>query len=252
MTLKTLLAFAALVPPAMAFAAPATAGEMEIIATPYFLLPTTNGKFGVGRFDETIDDTPADLFDKLNWAVMGSLEVNNGEWGVNLDVNYISLDVTEDDRPLSLNGHQSAYTATVLKRIHPMAWAYAGVRYSDFGIKLECRNPCVLPAPLSTATQSPDRTRSKGWFEPVIGFRAELPFNDKLDLTVIADMGGFGAGSKISANFWPQLGIRMGASSKALIGYRIIYVDYESGSGSTRFVYDAATFGPTIGVEFRF
>jgi CRP-like cAMP-binding protein len=34
--------------------------------------------------------------------------------------------------------------------------------------------------------------------------------------------------------------------------YRVTYVDYASGNGNSRFVYDTVTFGPTLGLEFRF
>ena len=176
---------------------------------------------------------------------MGSLEANNGDWGFNFDGNYMNLDVTDDDQRLSVNGHQAAYTTIVLKRIHRYAWIYAVARYNDLGADLECQDGCTIPA--APRGSDADRSRSKGWFEPLVGLRAELPFNDKLDLTVSADVGGFGAGSKISANFWPQLGIRIGGKSKAIIGYRVIYIDYESGTGADRFLYDVATFGPTIG-----
>lgn len=244
------VAVSAAVAVAVASLAGATPAAAEIIVTPYFLLPTSNGKLGVGPVDVNIDSTPADLFRDLRWAVLGSVEWNNGDWGVNFDVNYISLNVAEGvNLGFEVRGHQAAYTATVLKRIHPFAWVYAGARYSDFGVRLLCDLDCGVP---QLPPRDIDVRRSRGWVEPVVGFRAELPFNDKLDLTVNADMGGFGAGSNISANFWPQLGIRVGSSGKALLGYRIIYVDYDSDEGDRRFVYDAATFGPTLGFEWRF
>ena len=231
-------------------ATPAAAAGWDIVATPYFMAPNMDGKMGIRRFDATVDASPSDVFSNLNWGIMGSLEANNGDWGFNLDVNYMNLDATDDDRRLSVNGHQAAYTAILLKRVHRYAWVYAGARYNDLGVDLECKGGCTIPVALR-GTQA-DRSRSKGWVDPLVGFRAELPFNDTLDLTVIADVGGFGAGSKISVNVWPQLGIRIGGSSKAMVGYRIIYVDYESGTGPDRFLYDVTTFGPTIGVQFRF
>ncbi len=233
-----------------ALASGATAAPLEFIVTPYVLLPSTNGKFGVGPYETNVDSSPADLFRKLNWAVLGSAEINNGVWGVNLDANYINLDVSNDDvRKLSINGHQAAYTAILLRRIDEAAWVYAGVRVNDFGLRLDCNRSC--PGLLPPGTLPTDVSRNKSWVDPIIGFRATLPFNARLSFLFNGDIGGFGAGSKISASVWPQLGWKIGPGT-ALAGYKIMYVDYDRGSGRNRFLYDAATFGPTLGYAFRF
>jgi hypothetical protein len=65
-------------------------------------------------------------------------------------------------------------------------------------------------------------------------------------------VGGFGISSEYAVQAWPSLGFRLGSKSRAMLGYRAIYVKYESGSGLDRFVYDILTHGPTAGVLFRF
>jgi len=246
-------ALAALV--AALLAAPACAREWEYIVNPYLMAPNSSGDFGVGRFDAEINNSAGDVFRNLNFGIMGALEANNGNWGFNLDINYMNVDATDDDvRRLSVNGHQAAYTATVLKRVHENVWLYAGLRLSDMGVKLDCNSVCVAPGVIGTITgqATPDRTRNKSWVEGLVGFRAEGEVSEKLSLSLLADAGGFGEGSDISVTVWPQIGYRIGKTSKALVGYRYIYVDHESGSGADRFVYRAATFGPTVGFEFRF
>jgi hypothetical protein len=37
-----------------------------------------------------------------------------------------------------------------------------------------------------------------------------------------------------------------------LAGYRALSVDYESGSGNSKFVRDVTMHGPAVGVTFRF
>ncbi len=248
----------ALVVATMLLAGPARAEGWEIIVTPYFMAPSSDGKFGVGPFDTRISTSPADVFSNLNWGVMGSGEINNGNWGFNLDVNYMNLDITPDDvRRLSVNGHQAAYTATILKRVHEHAWVYGGLRVSDMGLRFECQSNCLpnggINLPNGGANLANiDPSRNQSWVEILAGFRAELPFNDSLDLTVNADVGGFGVGSEVSVNVWPQLGIRISDSTKAIVGYRVIYVKHESEGDGVRFLYDAVTYGPTLGLEFRF
>lgn len=36
------------------------------------------------------------------------------------------------------------------------------------------------------------------------------------------------------------------------VGYRVLYQNYEDGSGANRFAYDITTHGPIIGMNFRF
>lgn len=238
-------------------AAPARAEGWNVIVTPYFMAPNMDGKAALGRLETQVSQSPSDIFSNLNWGIMGSVEVNNGNWGVNFDANYMNLDLTPDrlDR-LSVTGHQSAYTLTLLKRVHKNAWVYAGARWSDMGVQFGCQTQCLpnggINIPGNITIPAIDTSRNKGWVEPLVGFRAELPFNDKLDLTFTADMGGFGQGSDISVNVWPQLGIRLGGSSKVMLGYRLIYVKHESFDDNRRFLYDVLTFGPTAGLEFRF
>lgn len=237
----------------VALAVPAQASEWEFVANPYFMVPSSSGKFGVGPFETNVSASPADVFSRLNWGFMGALEANNGEWGFNLDITYLSIDITDDDRRrVSVDGHQAAVTGILLKRIHPYAWVYAGARRSDMGVRLACAANCNLPVTLPGGATSFDSRRNQRWVEALVGFRATLPFNDRFDLTMNADIGGFGVGSEVSINAWPQLGWRVSEGTKAVLGYRLIYVKHESEDDGRRFLYDVLTFGPTIGLEFRF
>ena len=243
---------------ALALSAPLRAEGWNFIVNPYFMAPNMDGKAGLGQLQTQVSQSPSDIFQNLNWGVMGSLEANNGNWGFNFDANYMNLDLTPTDRTrLAVTGHQSAYTATILIRVHKNAWVYVGARWSDMGVKFGCQSNCLpnggINLPNGGANiPTVDTSRNKGWADPLIGFRAELPFNDKIDLTFNADIGGFGVGSDVTVNAWPQLGFRIGGRSKAMIGYRVIYVKYKSDDGGLPFLYDVLTFGPTAGLQFRF
>jgi hypothetical protein len=49
-----------------------------------------------------------------------------------------------------------------------------------------------------------------------------------------------------------DLGYRPSKSWFLSFGYRVIDVDYESGSGADRFKYDMQTFGPVAKIGFNF
>lgn len=238
---------------ALLTAAPAAAGPWEVTVNPYFMLPTTGGTFGVGRFETDVAASPSELFSRLNWGFMGAVEVNNGNWGVALDANYFNLDASNDDiRRASLNGHQGVYTLTVLKRISREAEVYAGARLTDYGLTLDCNTTCPIPAQLGGGAFSAARSRSKSWVEPVVGFRARLPFSESVGMVFAVDVGGFSVGSDVSVNVWPQVAWKLSERSSVMVGYKLIYVQYDEGEGSERFLFDGITQGPTLGFEFRF
>ncbi len=231
-------------------AVPTAAEPWEVVVNPYFMIPASDGRFGVGELETGISSSPADLFSNLNWGFMGAVEVGNGNWGFVFDVNYLNIDATNDDiRNVSVNGNQAAYTLTVLKRIDPKAEVYAGLKVTDFGLQLSCNTLCPVPLAAQTAAE---QSRNRSWMEPVVGIRVRHEFSDRWGVVVMADVGGFAVGSDFSANVWPQIGYRFGERLSALAGYRVIYVQYDEGEGAERFLYDAVTYGPTLGMEFRF
>lgn len=237
----------------LALAGPAMAGEWELTVNPYFMLPTTGGKFGIGQLETNVSGSPSELFSRLNWGFMGAVELNNGDWGVALDANYINVDATNDDiRRASVNGRQGVYTLSVLKRIHRNAEVYVGARLTDYGLTLDCNTTCPVPAIAGGGSVTGSRSRDRSWVEPLVGMRARLPFTETLGMVVAADVGGFSVGSDFAVNVWPQLAWKMSDSASLMAGYRLIYVQYDEGEGSERFLFDGITQGPTIGLEFRF
>lgn len=223
--------------------APTNAGDWRFSATPYLMLPSMNGDAQVGSLQVGVDTSPTDVFSNLNWGVMGLMEAHNGVWGVNLDLTYMNLDVTDDRERGSVNGHQGAYSATALYRVAPMVDVYAGVRINSIGVQLEGYDA------IGTRIEG---SRSRSWADPLIGVRAVVPISERFEFSFLADIGGFGIGSEIAAQVWPTIGWRIARNSKLLAGYRVIHTDYRTGEGADRFVYDITTFGPTLGVNIGF
>jgi hypothetical protein len=229
---------------------PALAEPWEVVVNPYFMVPATGGKFGVGALEASIDTSPADFFRKLNWAVLGAVEVGNGDISFGLDVNYINLSIADNAAgTASLDGHQAAYTLMMFKRIDPRAEIYVGAKITDFGLRLRCEAGCPQPLAQPRGTEA---SRNRSWAEPLVGLRLRDELSERLELMVMADVGGFAVGSDFSANVWPQLGYRLGERTQLMLGYRLIYIQYDEGEEQERFLFDAVTHGPTLGVEFRF
>ncbi len=75
---------------------------------------------------------------------------------------------------------------------------------------------------------------------------------EKIPFKLWSDIGGFGAGSDVVWTFSSLLGYRFTPNFTLWGGYRFRNLDYEDGSGSDKFVYEGTTYGPIMGLAFRF
>jgi hypothetical protein len=239
---KTAIAIAAI----MALSAPAIAQDQaapqgwQFSFEPYFMAASMDGKSSIGPLDVRVSSSPSDIFSNLNWGVMGLLELNNGRFGLVFDGSYMNLEASREGRIDTIGGHQGAYSVTALVRIQKHAEAYAGIRVNDLGVRLAGTGPLGNPR---------EASRSESWVDPIIGMRVNLPLSGTTDFTMLADVGGFGIASDIAVQAWPTIGFRLSDSIRAKVGYRLIYTQYETGEGLTRFEYDVLIYGPTVGVK---
>ncbi|WP_194744013.1 hypothetical protein [Thermaurantiacus tibetensis] len=230
---------------APASAAPAAGSRRwTFTAEPYLMAPFMNGATGIGPVRFSGSTSPRNLFANLNWGVMGLLEANNGRFGLAFDGTYMNLEMERRGLVDRVGGHQGAYAVMGLARIHRFAEAYAGVRVNDLGVDISATDP---------RTGAPVAVRnSETWVDPLVGLRVRGPLSRTVDLAMLADVGGFGAGSDIAAQAWPTLGVRLSESVQAKLGYRVIYMKYETGEGLRAFRFDVMAHGPTAGIRFRF
>ena len=119
----------------------------------------------------------------------------------------------------------------------------AGVRYNN--LTGELRGPGVLPTPqIPTGTQD--------WWDPIVGADFAVPLGTKFSLNLRGDVGGFSVGSDFTWQVFPCVDWRFAKWGSAQLGYRWLYMDYETGSGANRFEYNMLNQGPQLGVTFHF
>jgi hypothetical protein len=94
--------------------------------------------------------------------------------------------------------------------------------------------------------------KSKDWIDPIIGARFRADLSKKFSLAVRGDIGGFSVGSDFTWNASAILGYHFSQTVSAWLGYRALGVDYESGSGFSKFKYDVIMQGPIVGLGFHF
>ena len=100
------------------------------------------------------------------------------------------------------------------------------------------------------------RSGDVAWADPMIGVRLRHEFSPAVELVVRADVGGFGAGSDLSWQAIGALNLELFKTATAtwsgLVGYKALFVDYEQGSGRTRYRYNMLEYGPIMGISARF
>jgi len=234
-----LAVLAGLVSPAQAQEGP---GEWRLRVAPYLLAPVLTGDAAVRGSEAEVDLGPDDVFSHLNFGFQGTIEARNDDWGIALDAIDMNLDASDDDRVLELDVSQAAWTPMAFVRATPNLDVYVGARINDLGADLD------FEGPLDLATLEQDET----WVDPLVGLRFAAPIGDKWNLQVAGDVGGFGLGSDLAINLWPMVGYELSNSAQLAFGYRVLYMDYESGTGAQRFAYDVLTHGPVVGAAFDF
>lgn len=93
------------------------------------------------------------------------------------------------------------------------------------------------------------------WVDPLVGLRLRHQLAPNQTITVRGDIGGFNLQNSLSwqaiavySYDWQMSGYRIAA----LLGFRALGVNYNSGSGATAFGLNEVFYGPVVGASFRF
>jgi opacity protein-like surface antigen len=230
--------------------------EWQFQATLYGWLTAVNGDVGIrGIPPVNVDVTVGDLLDnidKLDGAFMGSLYGTDGTWMFLTDLIWARV---EDDVTLGpaggiVNFEESQVIASaIVGHALPLdipdlqLSATAGVRYNHVKAELDI-DPVLLPRLFPGS----EREGSQDWADPIIGLSAHYDIDDKWFVNALADIGGFGVGSKLTAQGFIAVGYNWTDTVSTAIGYRAIYTNYENDG----FVYDTTMHGvfSSVGIHF--
>ncbi len=231
-------------------------------ATAYGWATALNGETGVRNLPPvSVDLTFGDLLKKLNGAVMGSFLAKNGDWMILTDLVWASL---SDDAVVKLPGIRHPVLAAIapgtkidfkMRQLIASAivgyrlplggsdldvYATAGVRYQRMTAEIDAL-PGLIPVTLN-------RRGVESWADPIIGVTATWRINDRWFANVIADVGGFGVGSRFTAQGFASVGYRWTESISTALGYRAIYTDYRNDG----FSYRATQHGVFSSIAYHF
>lgn len=211
----------------------------------YLLGAGLDGKTQVGPFESDIDQSFGDVMEHLDVGAMGSFSASNGTWTHVIDAIY--LGVTGDALlpsgiPIGAEVDQLVASYDIGYRTAERLEVLAGVRYNSIDTDVAVGLP-----------DGPRRASGeKDWFDPYVGVRSTIPFNETFALTLRGDVGGFDIGSKLAWQAVVWLSWNLSETFLGAFGYRILDTDYEDGSGASSFKYDVTIHGPGIGFGWRF
>ena len=216
--------------------------EWTFTAAPYLLIPWMDGKVAVRGRDHEVDVSPGQIFDNLQFGAMGYFEARKAKWGVGVDAVYMALG-TDIDRPsANVDFNQGAYTFTGQYQLHEKVDFLFGARWNVLQGKLDFKEP-----PFTGIFKD-----TKQWVDPIVGLKLKQRLGGRWHFTMEGDIGGFGAGSDFAWQLWPMVGVDVGKRASLGIGYRILSMDYDTGSGDQFFKYDVTTQAIVLGVAFQF
>jgi hypothetical protein len=233
--------------------------EWNLIVSPYIWAASLKGDASLAGLDSDVDVPFSDIFKQLDLAVMGNVEVTNGLFGFYVDGQYVRTSQDEHlaDHEIGLKIKTTILAAGVYYRVYDLALGGNTV----FG---EPRHFTVEPTVgLRWTRLEADAdagfvrlNKSADWTDPFVGLRLSGDLSERWNLAGEADIGGFGAGSKLAVNAQAYLGYRTYMFKRPTIlrvGYRVLSQDYETGDFTgNKFRWNVRQQGPVLGFSMRF
>ena len=240
--------------------APADPDEWRFEVAPYLWLVGLDGDVTVKGIQASVDMDFSEIWDDLDFAGLIRAEAWKGNFGLFLDGQWIKLSSEESafvpvigpvrvDVDLQLG----IVEAGALYQVFEMPLAAEGVS-DNRKLSIQLLGGArywYLKQELSPKSL-PDFESSRDWVDPIIGVRLTADITERASLSFRGDVGGFGIGSasESASNWIALLRYRLTERWTLAGGYRLMYLDY--GSGSDSFKADLRFYGPIFGAAFHF
>jgi hypothetical protein len=231
---------------------PATKSEWSYLVEPYLLFPNMGGTVGLADLPEaTVDASTNAIFGHLKMGFMLNAEASNGRWTIGSDLLY--MDLAQGVKPgLIITGgeisaKQLGWEVSGLYEVKP--WLDLGI-----GGMLNSINSGVDITLDFIGGTPPIKSKSltKTWYDPMLITRIKSKAGEKFIYQFRGEIGGFGIGSDLAWQMQAVAGYQFSKLFSVTGGYRIISLDYETGSGQDYFHYNIDTAGPTVRFGFQF
>jgi hypothetical protein len=232
---------------------PVNAG-WNFLAEPYMMFPNMSGDVGIGNLpDVSFNADPSEILGNLHIGAMLYIEAVKGKWNVNTDLLYMNLSEGIDPSALVSTGEVSAkqlgWETAGLYSVRPCLQVGVGILLNSIESDVNINRNLI-----GGGTTNVSASLSETWFDAMIIASFINKPGAKFIYKVRGEIGGFGISG--DSNFAWQVqgyaGYRFSELFQLSAGYRVIGLDYATGSGSDRFLYNVDTYGGVLRFGFNF
>jgi hypothetical protein len=231
-------------------APPEPTSDWRFTASAYLWATSLDGQVGVfGLPPQDVDISFSQIWEKLDFAVMGIAEARKGPYMVAMDVTYSKLSA-DPETPFGILA--KSVDVTVTSWMVTAAGGYAIVDSDQVGVDLiagarlwSVQNDFSLNGGLLDGLEKDDGAT---WIDPMGGAKLRLNLTPEIYATGWAMIGGFGVGSDLMWDLMGGVGYKFTDNFSAFAGYRAASVDYSDDG----FVYDVIEKGPVLAAVFQF
>ncbi len=231
---------------------PATKSEWSYLVEPYLLFPNMSGTIGLADLPEVaIDADTNEIFGNLKMGAMLYAEASNDKWAIGSDIIYMSL--AQGVKPGNeyfggeVTAKQFAWEVSGLRKVTPWLELGIGGILNSVNSGVDVQLP-FIGGPIVRKSKEMTQT----WFDPMLIARIKSKAGEKFIYQFRGEIGGFGIGSDLAWQIQAVAGYQFSKLFSITGGYRIISLDYETGSGQDYFHYNIDTAGPTVRFGFQF
>ena len=248
--------------------------KWEFAFTPYVWLSSIDADSTVQGQTASIDLSFGDILENFDvFGLMGRFEawyggkvgfifdgtyvdMNTKEGAVNIPGTPIGVDIEMKQSIVDLGVGYRAFVTPLGRREGSATEGGPPTLYFDVigGLRYNYMDQEQSLQIIIPGIGQPSLSGNEDWLEPFIGGRIGMRITDKFSAVVRGNVGGFGLAnaSDLSWNFVGGIGYRPWQLVSFRLGYRIYGLDYEKGTGPSRFGFDGTLSGPVLGVTFHF
>ncbi len=222
-------------------------GGWSYQVTPYIWLPSMSGDLRVETGDPPAN-VDTSFLDLLDFAFLIAGEARKGRWGILGEFNYLVLSDSASTDGIIYLGAEARLDGTMGSLLAAYrAYAKAGASLDVLAGARAWRLDVQIDYQAGSLPAKSAETSSY-WVDPIIGLRGQIDATDRIVLTGLADIGGFGIGTDLQWEVLAGASYRFNETVSASIGYRHLDIELKDGG----LLANVSLSGPYLSIGFNF